>query len=573
MVRFFWLFGMSIASIGILGQIGTADAVSAVGRGAPQGVRSAGAMAARMPSMPAMSIISIGNISTDIPETPVKPDVPVEPEQPDTPVEPDVPVEPDAPIVSECEDGGVKNSDYTVSMCMDDILRCVNSGGFSNGLNELFNVGVMNDVIAGKSNACQNQIQKCVSDVRTDCANVYANSGAVWTDFDTRVVKPEYYNFVLRKTGLSPAQAEGTCAVLAGTDADKKAYWDSMSATCYVRVAAYNKGSQITNTWLFGAAGNDEPAQVWRATGDVFTCNKDLFGFSLMNKTRTAAVVGVGGGAVLGTGIGAIAGHGARDFDCSNSKHLKELTESLQRSGKFGVLNQYLMPNMLSTTDLITTAQCQEIINLYNKYTEYMVAIDECAAAGYDSVDLSIKMKVTINDKTVVDVPVKDGKIVGDINAILKQSGHAAISQEEINRITQNVESQIREKMKLRTEDTCKFKPFNQAKVSGAGIYCNAVTGCVSVSEARTEVQTLGDVFAGIEILNGEESNMGKAIGIGAASGVGAGAIATAITALVEHNNISCVVGNDLGQVGLKKSYSIDGLKALYTKLGLNIQE
>lgn len=72
------------------------------------------------------------------------------------------------------------------------------------------------------------------------------------------------------------------------------------TATCLIRVAAYNKDKHISNSWLFGAAGDDRPAEVWKAAGDTFSCNKDLFGFSLMNDTSTAAVVGVGGGTVLG---------------------------------------------------------------------------------------------------------------------------------------------------------------------------------------------------------------------------------------------------------------------------------
>ena len=68
-------------------------------------------------------------------------------------------------------------------------------------------------------------------------------------------------------------------------------------------------------------------------------------------------------------------------------------------------------------------------------------------------------------------------------------------------------------------------------------------------------------------------ATIGKGAGIGAAIGAGAGGVATAITALVEHDNINCRVGDGLGQVGLNKSYSIDGLKDLYVKWNLNLPD
>ena len=53
---------------------------------------------------------------------------------------------------------------------------------------------------------------------------------------------------------------------------------------------------RLLNSWLFGGVGNDNVAEVWKPAGTRFTCDKDLFGFSLLNDTKTAAVVGIVGG-------------------------------------------------------------------------------------------------------------------------------------------------------------------------------------------------------------------------------------------------------------------------------------
>ena len=74
-------------------------------------------------------------------------------------------------------------------------------------------------------------------------------------------------------------------------------------------------------------------------------------------------------------------------------------------------------------------------------------------------------------------------------------------------------------------------------------------------------------------MINGEKSNMAKSVGIGAAVGAGTGGLATAITAFVERNNISCRVGDGLEQVAFNKSYSIDTLKDFYVKWNLHVPD
>lgn len=612
------LIGGSVMSLGLCAMVCAANA--ATGRGDYDNVRTASVdvtAGARMPSMPILPIGAVGNISIDVPANGGIP----QPEQPQPNPEP----EPDPEPEPECPDGGVKNSEYTVEKCMNDVLACVNNGALPNGLNDLFNEDLRNAIVNGMG-LCSIQVEKCVSDVRRDCANVYRSSADVWIDFNSRKVQPEYYSFVLRKTGLTPNQAENTCRLLdkntygssfnavanngrttaeynqqvgaynsqqgnmlvktnpqgvkvngnnTGVDGQRGHYarWDATTATCYLRVAAYNKDKHISNSWLFGALGDDQPAEVWRAAGDTFSCNKDLFGFSLMNDTSTVAVVGIGGGTLVGAGVGAVAGHGKREFDCTRESHLKELTEGLNQGRKIGVLNQYLdTGSKLSTTGgRITTAQCEDIVNLYNLYTEYDVAVTECEGMEYYTEDVTISIKVIVRDGITLDVPVKNGAVdEAELNRRLVEQG---VADDQIAAVAQEVRNQVAEKLAALSSGKCKFKPLNLAKMSGTGIYCSAQSGCLEPNDIRRDVNTLGDIFADVPILAGEKSNMGKSIATGAAIGAGTGGLATAITAFVERNNINCRVGDGLVQVGFGKSHSIDSLKDFYVKWNLRLPD
>ena len=325
---------------------------------------------ARMPTMPVMSINTVGTHAVSGVEVPTGSNNTsgggvVNPVDPVTP--------------TNCEDGGVANSEFTVDMCMKSILDCIQSGTLPNGLNDLFNEDLRNSIFNGMG-VCASELDKCIRDVRVDCYNVYNSAQDVWLDFNSRIVQPEYYNFVLRRTGLTPNQAENVCELLdkntygksfaavshsenvtseyndkigayneqehgslskhqpqgpmvnttnngnTGVDGERGHYarWDATNAICKIRVAAYNKDEMITNKWLFGAIGDDKSAEVWQDAGSTFTCNKDLFDFSLMNNTKTAAVVGMGGGTLLGAGIGALAGHGDRAFDCGDKDSRSE---------------------------------------------------------------------------------------------------------------------------------------------------------------------------------------------------------------------------------------------------------
>ena len=616
----FKFVGLSAVSVAVCALVGVADA--ATGRAGYSNVRATGpASVARMPSMPTLPINSVGNISTDVPTggTNVVPEPPVEPE---------------------CPDGGVKNSAYTVDMCMDDVLRCINNGALPNGLNNLFNEEVRHAVENGMG-LCISQIEKCVTDVRRDCANVYRSAADVWIDFNSRKVQPEYYNFVLRKTGLTPNQAENTCRLLdkntygasfaavaddgkttaeynktvgaynsqqgnslvktnpqgvevndgnTGVDGSRGHYarWDAETATCLIRVAAYNKDKHISNSWLFGAAGNDKPAEVWKAAGDTFSCNKDLFGFSLMNDTSTVAVVGIGGGTVLGAGIGAIAGHGKREFNCNLGKHRELLMDELKDGRAVGILNEYIEKDVDITQKSMDEETCDEIVELFDKYYQYETAIAECKDAEY-LYSSSITINMTFDETNGEEAAVRNTA------SWCLESGHKTVSacKNFLNRECVNAGSveaceavllkkgvvftRVSQGAKTLVDgQDCTLKALNLDKKDGLGIYCSKGGICITASNVETELKRLNSVF-GKDItnlmINGEKSNMAKSVGIGAAVGAGTGGLATAITAFVERNNISCRVGDGLEQVAFNKSYSIDTLKDFYVKWNLRVPD
>lgn len=581
------------------------------------GATTAGATQ-RMPTMPSMPNFSVGNISMDmpsiVPDTPDNPDNPDDPDEPDNPDNPDDPDNPDEPIEPECPDGGVENSTYTIDNCMDDLLLCINSGALPGGLNDMFNDELRASIVNGM-NLCAPTVERCITDVRKDCTNVYRTAADVWTDFNSRKVQPAYYNFVLLKTGLTPHQAENTCKLLdvntygssfnavsnaggvtaeynigtgaynnqnggllikrnpqgatlnygnSGVDGARGHYarWDAGTAECWVRVAAYNKDQQIKNSWLFGAVGNDQPAEVWRRAGDTFTCNRDLFGFSLMNQTNTAAVVGIGGGAVVGAGVGAIAGHGDRAFDCSIEKHREMLTDLLKNDNLIGDINALIdNPNTrLSNVDgIISQSQCNQVVELYEKFSQGRMTFISGEEQSY-------RMIITLTCGS-------------DIQACFNEHAKSCAAQEFTT--IKECQDYLNAQQPNCTGDleSCKETFRAQHGLSDAVQIDITDMGTTEYSDGTPpeEIQDLERVFSNTDLVdllkNGEESNMGKAIGIGAGVGAGAGGLATAITAFVERSNISCHVGDNLAQVGYNKSYAIESLKDFYVKWNLNLPD
>ena len=555
---------------------------------------------ARMPSMAVLTTNAMGNTAVDVVQesVPSVPDV-----TPD--VQPDVKPD-DKPVEPECADGGVRNSEYSIDNCMNDILSCVNNGALAGGLNDLFNEDMRNAIVNGMG-LCAVQVDNCMTSVRHDCKPVYRARADVWVDFKSRKVQPEYYNFVLRKTGLTPNQAENTCMLLdkntygpsfaavsnggtttseynknvgayngqsgnvliktnpmgatvndgnPGVDGARGHYarWDATTATCYLRVAAYNKDEQIKNSWLFGALGDDRLAEVWRPAGDTFSCNKDLFGFSLMNDTSTAAVVGVGGGTLIGAGVGAIAGHGRRAFECDNASALKELNKQIEKNGSaVMVLNRYISEDNRLTGSVVDEAQCRAIADLYVRYSSIK---DDMAAFGKEMLVCAV-----------------DGYMSGD--DIANYCAAFKMSAKECEEYAKNEEDWGVKAIACSAEcEGCTYYSLKDPNSLANNLKCDkADRSCATKEQTDAELAELRGVFDGLTVLNGEKSTKGKNIAIGAAIGAGTGGVATAITAFVEKNNISCRVGDGLNTVAFGKSHSIDTLKDFYVKWNLRLPD
>lgn len=630
----FRLFGLSVALVSVLGLAGAADAATT---GRPGRARAGGGTTtARMPSMPTMPInpgmdLNVPNNNMGwggAPNNPGVPDVPGsggdggnDGGAGNTPVVPDNPQ-------AECPDGGVKDSAFTVAMCMDEIYRCIISGGVANGMNDMFNEDLRNAIVNGMG-VCAVQVDKCVEQVRKNCSNVYRSAEDVWIDFNARKVQPEYYNFVLRKTGLTPNQAENTCLLLdrntygnsfaavdnggkvtaeynkkigayngqnggvlakkapqgvkpnvgnSGVDGQRGHYarWDATNATCYVRVAAYNKDKHITNSWLFGAVGDEKPAEVWKAAGDTFTCNKDLFGFSLMNNTKTVATVGIAGGTLVGAGIGAIAGHGKRDFDCTNEKHRKMLTEMLVDNRTVGIVNEYIMSDLSTNDKVMGLSECQDVMELFDKYYQFETVASQCEGAELEESEY-FEAFLSCSGFSVLDDCFDAAAKREPLFANCKGQGFAT-EQQCVEHLYNLYDSGQLAVKNADVSGECVLRSLNLAKQEKNGtVYNQWIDGrYVLASDINEELERLDSVFTDsvVDLLvNGEKSNMGKSIAIGAATGAAAGGLATAITAFVERNNISCRVGDGLETVGLNKSHSIDTLKDFYVKWNLRLPD
>ena len=123
----------------------------------------------------------------------------------------------------------------------------------------------------------------------------------------------------------------------------------------------------------------------------------------------------------------------------------------------------------------------------------------------------------------------------------------------------------------------CSFYPLNlNLSRPTDSIYCTSGFNCKSELQIQEDLNRLGVLFNGdvLSVLQEkEDGNIGTSTLIGAGIGAGTGGLATAITAFVERNNISCHVGDALAEVAYSKSYSIGSLKDFYVKWNLNLPD
>ena len=379
------------------------------------------------------------------------------------------------------------------------------------------------------------------------------------------------------------------------------ARWDATQGQCLVRVAAYNNNKLVTNSWLWGAIGDDTPAEVWKKTGDSFKCNKDLFGFALLNNTKTVALVGVGGGTLLGAGIGAATGHKKRDFNCNNEGSRTKLFNAIG-SNNMGILNEYMDEPVKASATTFTSGQCNEVVNLINRTTATKSAIAKCRRTFSDTfVDVEVKLEYpgvvegqwkNINEFYNARVKpcyrANEQLSLEACQAILEESTFCdgATSEKEcknamskngvIDRSDAGETSDSYVSIKT-TVQGCFFKPISKV-FDNEDILCEKPQSkeCLTVDEINADISELSAIIntdAVDTAMEQEKSTIGRNAGIGAATGAAAGGVATAITAFVERSNISCHVGDNLAKVSMGKSYNIETLREFYVKWGMNLSD
>ena len=101
-------------------------------------------------------------------------------------------------------------------------------------------------------------------------------------------------------------------------------------------------------------------------------------------------------------------------------------------------------------------------------------------------------------------------------------------------------------------------------------VKCSHGGKCKTVKQIKSDLARLENLLVQINVSgdSSEKHSVGMGVLAGAGIGAAAGGVATGITAIIESNNIRCVVGNDLASVSLNKSYTIDSLKDFYVKKG-----
>lgn len=234
---------------------------------------------------------------------------------------------------------------------------------------------------------------------------------------------------------------------------------------------------------------------------------------------------------------------------------------------------------------------CSDIVKLFDMYKQTQSAVDLCAGG------VVIEYTREVNDKisyTIADNCNNEGPNCitrAELSAVSKKQSEEETDNAWGNRVIDicvkkantNGCNKILEKVSsmstsYTTESSrCSFYPLNlNLSRPTDSIYCTSGFNCKSELQIQEDLNRLGVLFNGdvLSVLQEkEDGNIGTSTLIGAGVGAGTGGLATAITAFVERNNISCHVGDALAEVAYGKSYSIGSLKDFYVKWNLNLPD
>ena len=248
------------------------------------------------------------------------------------------------------------------------------------------------------------------------------------------------------------------------------------------------------------------------------------------------------------------------------------LLEELQASKGITKLSNYMTTGYSFNPSDLSETECNEIVDLFDRYTQTQQALAECDAGSdyFFQIDETLDIEVQCKQK------LSQQKFTGDTEEIIKR-----LQDEWLAKCKANPKA-VMDSWNSgpdKTKAPCGYFPtLNMAKNYGRDVYsCTGASGeCLNVSEIGREISVLNGIFTSKVtdvIIKGEKSNMVKSVATGAAIGAGTGAVATAITAMVEHSNINCRLGDGLAQVGLGKAYSIETLRDFYVKWNLNLPD
>ena len=120
-----------------------------------------------------------------------------------------------------------------------------------------------------------------------------------------------------------------------------------------------------------------------------------------------------------------------------------------------------------------------------------------------------------------------------------------------------------------------KTEQFRRLTSGGAGITCSGGgVDCLDYNAFYNQVESLKSLLGKVTSLQEVEGGRaGRGALIGGAAGAAAGGVATAITAFVERNNITCHIGDGLDTIAFGKSGKIDSLKDFYVKWDLKLPD